>query len=1804
MNPKDYSLSKYLYLFLIVCMSGNLAAQCDGTIHFDLNGCTAYTDTGSNADYSEFTATITSSSDFDISVLGDNLYRTNPENNTHSCTEGVNGTEAMCVSYDMDCDYNPGNERSIKFDVLLTPTSGKPVALSMLSLIEKAPVTFSWIDGPSGDNNYPTLFGIRILKNGLVAYEQSGIPTNRDWTTTLVDLSFEDALIAEEMTLYNFEILAYCPIGIPAMISAWDIDDITLTANCIDMETCVDSLGNEVLVEGGEVSLANGSTVFNGCVGDIVLDVQNNSSANMADYYYVITDNNDNILAFADANTTSTLDLSGAPEGECHIWGWSQLGQSDPISGNHISTLNDDICEAISSNFIQVLRSDPNGGSVTGGPFEFCVGDGIVDNVSGVSVSDNSGSNSQWVITDDQGNILGLPPTPEAVDFDGAGIGTCLIWHLSYETGLQGLSVGNNASTDLVGCYSLSNAVSVNRIECNAVSGGTITGGPFEFCVGDGMTDNVSGIDLTGNMGTNSQWVITDGQGVILGLPPTPEVVDFDGAGQGVCLIWHLSYEPGLSGLAVDNSVSVLTGDFDFSNSISVTRNDPNGGLLTGGPFEFCGGDGVADNVSGLTIKDVVGTNSQWVVTDDQGVILGLPPTPEAVDFDGAGFGTCLIWHLSYENGLTGLTLGNNANSDLSGCYSLSNPIEVNRVDCVGILGGTLEGGPFSFCVGDGIEDNVFEILLSGNNGSSNQWIVTDAVGEILGLPNMIEDVDFDGAGAGNCLIYNVSYNGTISGLDIGQNLINISGDFALSNSLTVFRSQPEGGTLSGGPFEFCVGDGVADVLSIGSVLLVGASGAERQWVITSDVGEILGLPINLEDVNFEDAGVGTCLIWNLSFEVGLEGLDVGNNAFSDLVGCFEFSNNIIVSRIDCGSGINGGILSGGPFVFCVGDGIEDNVSGITIVDNVGPNNQWVVTSATGEILGLPDMPSDVNFDTAPPGVCLIWNIAYTSGIGGLDIGSTLSGLTGTYDLSNSIGVVRNQPVGGVLSGGPFTFCVSDGIADTISNEAYTLIDDIGFNSQWVVTDEFGNILGLPPTLGAVNFDGAGVATCFVWHLSYEEGLEGLMMGNNALTDLMGCHDLSNALVVNRIDCDTTINGGNLIGGPFEFCVGDGISDFVSGITLTDNSGSNNQWLITNPVGDILGLPAMPGDVDFDGAGEGVCLIWNLSFEGSLTGLMEGNNISVVNGDYALSNAIFVTRHQPMGGALYGGPFTFCVGDGTADNLPDNAITLTGAGGGNSQWVVTDEQGIILGLPPTPQAVDFDDAGVATCLIWHLSYADGLQGAEMGNNAMTDLEGCYSLSNAVTVNRINCNSDINGGNLVGGPFEFCVGDGIADNVSDVSLSSSSGMNNQWVITDENGNILGLPPSPEAVDFDGAGSGVCLIWNISFDGSLTGLDMGNNVSSLVGEYAFSNSIPVTRNGPIGGKLSGGPFEFCVGDGIADMILPGEIELEGNEGTSQWVITDDLGNILGLPGSPEDVDFDDAGIATCLVWHLSYTDEIDGLEMGNNAMTDLIGCYNISNSITVNRIDCGTIGSGMDSIVINEILPNNRFELKNVGDETIDVSNYFICNFPAYAQLSSLVIECGTDLILEPGELVTLVASFGISNDDGEMALYNTPSYSDPEAIIDYVEWGRTGHTRSNVAVAAEIWTSGDFAPAITAGSSLEYDGLGNMSTDWKMDVSTPCIENNFTSPNPKNELKFRTFPNPSVDKLILDFTSVTSDQGLIFVYDRLGNLMIKKTINFEETLVSDIDISDLPEGSYFVKVISKSRWETKRFIKIR
>ena len=135
-----------------------------------------------------------------------------------------------------------------------------------------------------------------------------------------------------------------------------------------------------------------------------------------------------------------------------------------------------------------------------------------------------------------------------------------------------------------------------------------------------------------------------------------------------------------------------------------------------------------------------------------------------------------------------------------------------------------------------------------------------------------------------------------------------------------------------------------------------------------------------------------------------------------------------------------------------------------------------------------------------------------------------------------------------------------------------------------------------------------------------------------------------------------------------------------------------------------------------------------------------------------------------------------------------------------------------------------------------------------------------------------------------------------------------------------------------------------------------------------------------------------------------------------------------------------------------------------------------------------------------VIISEIFTNGTFELTNTSNIEIDVSDFWVCDFPAYEQLQDLDVECGS-LIILPGDQLVISGFTAVDIDDSELGLYINSAFGSSNSIISYVEWGSTGHFRSNVAVQAGIWTAGDFVSGFQGTESLVYDGAGIEASDW-------------------------------------------------------------------------------------------------------
>jgi hypothetical protein len=202
------------------------------------------------------------------------LNRANLPENKHSCTPGVNGSVAMCISSRTSCFYVPGHESALVFDITIIPMNDSVIRLTNLEFYQRAPLEYDWIDGASGPNNYPRRVALRILKNGIEIFRNVNIEASQQWELESVSLLDDARFAVQDSSVFRFEFLPYCTVNNGASVAAWDIDEIKVFGGCSKkMETANGITGTVISMSGApmqgvEIHIASDS-IFS--VYDIVV---------------------------------------------------------------------------------------------------------------------------------------------------------------------------------------------------------------------------------------------------------------------------------------------------------------------------------------------------------------------------------------------------------------------------------------------------------------------------------------------------------------------------------------------------------------------------------------------------------------------------------------------------------------------------------------------------------------------------------------------------------------------------------------------------------------------------------------------------------------------------------------------------------------------------------------------------------------------------------------------------------------------------------------------------------------------------------------------------------------------------------------------------------------------------------------------------------------------------------------------------------------------------------------------------------------------------------------------------------------------------------------------------------------------------------------------------------------------------------------------------------------------------------------------------------------------------------------------
>jgi len=411
-------------------------------------------------------------------------------------------------------------------------------------------------------------------------------------------------------------------------------------------------------------------------------------------------------------------------------------------------------------------------------------------------------------------------------------------------------------------------------------------------------------------------------------------------------------------------------------------------------------------------------------------------------------------------------------------------------------------------------------------------------------------------------------------------------------------------------------------------------------------------------------------------------------------------SNPITITRENCTppcTAVASAISTTEPTRICV-DGVGDPIN-VTVDTDGGGTGAWVITDAAGMILALPPGPP-FDLDGAGVGQCLIWYVNFDDANFAPAVGDDAAAIVAVSTcafLSNAITVDRIEVTAATISTmDALTICVDDGVDEPIN----VTIDNagVGANGAWVITDATGAIVSLPAAPPFV-LDGAGVGTCSIWWVNYDDPAFAPAVGDDAaaIVGAATCATLSNPITIVRENCMTPcgLTMGSTISttDPTTICI-DGVGDPIN-VSIDTDAGGTGVWVITDAAGIILAFPPGP-PFDLDGAGAGTCLIRYVNTEDGNFNPMVGDDAAVAaaaSDCTLLSNAITVDRIEVTGATISsssGDPITICTTDGVDEPVD---VNIDDAGiGANGAWVITDSNGIILALPAGPPFV-LDGAG-------------------------------------------------------------------------------------------------------------------------------------------------------------------------------------------------------------------------------------------------------------------------------------------------------------------------------------------------------------------------------------------------------------------------------------------------------------------------------------------------------------------------------
>ncbi len=1572
---------------------------------------------------------------------------------------------------------------------------------------------------------------------------------------------------------------------------------------------------NAQFIDGGNITLENGNTVYSHCeaqdqavILDILLVGQMGENST-----WVITDAQEEIL---EVNGMPPFDVNSYSLDSIKIWHLSFDDINGLVTGIHKDSISGSFDYSNAIDVYKITLTRPKIELIKGSRNIGCGGDEDVDSLVFSSQNAN-GTYNAFLITDIRGNITHIAHDSIFLA-DSIQNPICLFQQITYEEGTTNIVIDSTLES-IKGCFEISNSILISK---NIVNGGDIMmpngDTTITICVGDGISDAFIPISSDA-VGPNQSWIIADTSGQILAVTSF-NTFNFEGVGPGQNWIYHIRYFD-IDNLSAPNHLDSLKGCFALSNPLWVTRSS---GSTSGGNLEnlndsdFCHGDGKPDSLN-LNLTGNIADHQIYLITSSSGTILdtfsNTQQDLEQLHVNSRSF----IFSLSYQSGIGKLNIGNKVD-DLQGCFSLSNSVEINfTITSIDSIFFPSKDTSIIICSNDGIDDNI--IIDTSSVMGSIQLVLTDKNQKIITF-NSSTEINIDQNLSDTSYLYALVYDGQLIDLENDEFLYNVQGCYSLSNALTIWNSTDAG---------------TPGILSTDSLLTRCKDFTDSDTIFfdieqyTDDLLFLVLLDkyntiIRISDTLHMDLGsnldAGEYSVVNIKPNPFIYDQITIGTKLDSIKGCLNISNAISFRKILLDEGILTANYPDSTTICIINEetlDIDLNISG-----HQGTSTLFVLTDQFMNVIDINNSNS-FDIDSSYPGTIKIFAITFDD-VDGLAIGQPLNNLSGCFKLSNSITIYVQKLISGMLvfddGSQSKEVCVGQDFID------WTWVQGAAASIEYVIRNSNNDTIAIQAS-DTLHLDNLRSDHYTIVGRIYFDSLQ-CSAQTSSITFHYQKPEIKTILIGQK---DTIIHCKNDL-------------SLENHIQVEQDSLLRLTFLIMNQSDSIIHSFTDTSFVSQSTWPDTVRLV-ALNHYDTLSSL-ENQFLSEIDGCFAVSNEIILIQKEIRSGNLLFSDST--TNQTICQYQNDLTILHSGHASESGAYIITSKDSMVIVSTTSLDHLNLDTLDIGDYLIWYIASMDSVM-ISIGQT-LANPQPCWDFSNILQLTIGNGRND--GFETSLDSATLICNDDLSWNIT-LNYTDSLDRKVVHVVIDNDDNIYSYF---DRDSFEIPSDEHYRIISIAYD-TIPNIQIGEHFSNIHGCFGTSNFINIDPKINDAGVVSltiGGNDELHLCSSpdeefLVDFTLNSQGFIQGI-----WFLTDHSNRIVDTFSSPT-YTFTNSSYDSCYVYHLAYINE-DSLKLLDRNIDQIEGCYSISNPILISKsvvnggnIDIdgekefkicsgGQAGSPFNINITNALgnssawvltdqngtissitatPPNNlgssqdsicllrqvRYETQSISGLTIgqnieDISGCF--DFSDSIRIIKTQLNAGEIYFQEDLKELTICVDDEIEEEITPSSILSTGP-NNAWVITDGI--GQITDYDVQFPLSFEGQNSGQsFIWLVVYGDDFEGFEVGQYITDLKgcyaitspLKVIKETGEDCFVFNHHQTINPITIYPNPVKD--LIHVNGLQNTVSKLRIYDQMGRLRysIKQFKN-------QIDVSSLEHGMYFIHFIDQGVSQVQSFIKI-